>query len=106
MVAVIWIAFHPTKNIWPHLLATVSPRYLGNTVILLAGVAVLTAVAGTGTVWLVTMHRFTGRRWLDHALMFPPAIATCAGACAVVDLLQYAGPVQAGLRVTMGLTRA
>ncbi|MEO5619344.1 MAG: iron ABC transporter permease, partial [Cypionkella sp.] len=27
MISVVWIAFHPTENIWPHLLATVLPRY-------------------------------------------------------------------------------
>lgn len=106
MVAVIWIAAHPTENIWPHLVSTVLPRYLGNTLILMAGVAVLTAVAGTGTAWLVTMHRFPGRRWLDHALLFPLAIPAYVGAYAVVDFLQYAGPVQSGLRLAMGWTSA
>ena len=102
MVAVIWIAFHPTENIWPHLLSTVLPRYLANTLVLMAGVAVLTAVAGTGTAWLVTMYRFPGSRWLDYALLFPLAIPAYVGAYAVVDFLQYAGPVQTGLRAAMG----
>ncbi len=106
MAAVVWIAFHPTENIWPHLAATVLPRYLGNTLMLMAGVAVLTAVAGTGTAWLVTMHRFPGSRWLDHALLFPLAIPAYVGAYAVVDFLQYAGPVQSGLRAAMGWTSA
>ena len=106
MVAVIWIAFHPVENIWPHLAATVLPRYLANTLILMAGVAVLTAVAGTGSAWLVTMYRFPGRRWLDHALLFPLAIPAYVGAYAVVDFLQYAGPVQEGLRSAFGWTSA
>ncbi len=102
MVAVVWIAFHPTENIWPHLLATVLPRYFGTTVYLMAGVGVLTAMVGTGAAWLVTMYRFPGSRWLDHALLFPLAIPAYVGAYALVDFLQYAGPVQSGLRAMMG----
>lgn len=106
MVAVVWIAFHPTENIWPHLVSTVLPRYLANTLILMVGVAVLTAAFGTATAWLVTMHRFPGSRWLDHALLFPLAIPAYVGAYAVVDFLQYAGPVQTMLRAGMGWTSA
>ena len=47
MVAVVWIAFHPVENIWPHMLATVLPRYFTTTLVLMAGVGVLTAVVGT-----------------------------------------------------------
>lgn len=65
MLAVVWIAFHPTENIWPHLMATVLPRYFGNTLILMLGVGLLTAAVGTGAAWLVAMYRFPGSRWLD-----------------------------------------
>jgi iron(III) transport system permease protein len=102
MVSVLWIAFHPTENIWPHLMATVLPRYLGNTVMLMLGVAVLTAAVGTGAAWLTSMYRFPGRNWLDIALLFPLAIPAYVGAYAVVDFLQYAGPLQSGLRQVMG----
>ncbi|MBN2631652.1 MAG: iron ABC transporter permease [Rhodobacteraceae bacterium] len=106
MVSVLWIAFHPTENIWPHLLATVLPRYLGNTLALMLGVAALTATVGTGAAWLTTMYRFPGRSWLDYALLFPLAIPAYVGAYALVDFLQYAGPVQSGLRDLMGWTSA
>ncbi len=102
MLAVVWIAFHPTENIWPHLLATVLPRYFGNTLILMLGVGLLTAAVGTGAAWLVAMYRFPGSRWLDYALLFPLAIPAYVGAYALVDFLQYAGPVQTGLRGLMG----
>jgi iron(III) transport system permease protein len=102
MLAVVWIAFHPTENIWPHLMATVLPRYFGNTLILMVGVGVVTAAVGTGAAWLVAMYRFPGSRWLDYALLFPLAIPAYVGAYALVDFLQYAGPVQTGLRGLMG----
>lgn len=102
MLAVVWIAFHPTENIWPHLIATVLPRYLSNTLILMAGVGVLTAAVGTGAAWLVSMYRFPGSRWLDYALLFPLAIPAYVGAYALVDFLQYSGPLQTTLRALTG----
>jgi iron(III) transport system permease protein len=106
VLSVLWIAATPTENIWPHLMATVMPRYLGNTAVLMLGVAVVTAVVGTGTAWLVTMYRFPGRRWLDVALLFPMAIPAYVGAYALVDFLDYAGPLQAGLRAAFGWSGA
>lgn len=106
VVSVVWIAFHPTENIWPHLMASVLPRYLTTTLILMLSVAVLTAAMGTGAAWLVSMYRFPGRNWLDFALFFPLAIPAYVGAYAIVDLLDYAGPVQSALRQAMGWTSA
>lgn len=106
ILSIIWIAFNPTENIWPHLMATVLPRYLGTTLLLMAGVAVLTAAMGTGAAWLVSQYQFPGRNWLSHALLFPMAIPAYVGAYALVDLLDYAGPVQTGLRNTFGWTSA
>ncbi len=102
ILSVVWIAFHPAENIWPHLVATVLPRYLGNTLVLMLGVAVLTAVFGTVSAWLTAMYRFPGRRWLDYALLFPLAIPAYVGAYALVDFLDYAGPLQTALREAFG----
>jgi len=106
MLAVVWIAFHPTENIWPHLISSVLPRYLGNTLLLMAGVGVLTACVGAGAAWLVAMYRFPGRGWLDYALLFPMAVPAYIGAYAVVDFLDYSGPMQVALRAAMGWTSA
>ena len=102
VASVVWLAFHPVENVWPHLAATVLPRYLGNTFVLMAGVGGLAAVAGTGTAWLVAMYRFPGSRMLDYALLFPLAIPAYVGAYAVVDFLDYSGLVQVWLRGLMG----
>ena len=106
VVAVIWLAFHPTENIWPHLSSTTLPRYLTNTVLLMASVGVLTAAMGTGAAWLVVMYRFAGHRWLQWALLMPLAVPAYVGAYALVDFLEYAGPVQTGLRGLFGWTNA
>jgi iron(III) transport system permease protein len=46
VAAVIWLALTPTENIWPHLLSTTLPRYLGNTLVLMLSVGVLTGIVG------------------------------------------------------------
>nr|WP_319250432.1 iron ABC transporter permease [uncultured Celeribacter sp.] len=102
LIAVVWIAFHPTDNIWPHLLSTTLPRYLATTGWLALGVAALAAVMGTGTAWLVTMYRFPLSRALEWLLLLPLAIPAYVGAYALVDFFEYAGPVQSLLRQTFG----
>lgn len=102
ILSVLWIAFNPTENIWPHLMATTLPRYLGTTVVLMASVGALTAAVGAGAAWIVVMYRFPGRAWLQWALLTPLAVPAYVGAYALVDFLEYAGPVQTGLRALMG----
>lgn len=102
VLSVVWLAFHPVENIWPHLMATVMPRYLANTLFLMGGVGLITAMVGTGAAWLVAMYRFPGSRWLDYALLFPLAIPGYVGAYALVDFFDYSGVVQTALRASFG----
>lgn len=106
VVAVLWFALWPTDNIWPHLVSTVLPRYLGNTLLLMACVGLLAGIVGTGAAWLVTMYRFPGHRWLQWALLMPLAVPAYVGAYALVDFFEYAGPVQTALRALMGWENA
>ena len=102
IAAIAWMAAFPADNIWPHLLATTFPRYFTNTLILMIGAGALAAIVGTGCAWLVAMYAFPGRRWLSWLLLLPLAIPAYVSAYALVDLLDYAGPVQTGLRATFG----
>lgn len=109
ILSVVIIALEPittsttsTIKLWKHLLATVFPRYLGNTLYLMAGVSILTSLFGTVSAWLIVMYQFPGKRWLEYALLFPLAIPAYIGAYSLVDFLQYSGPVQSGLRAIMG----
>ncbi len=102
LLAVVWIAFHPTDNIWPHLWATTLPRYMMTTGLLAAGVALLAACVGTGAAWLITMYRFPFSKALEWLLLLPLAIPAYVGAYALVDFLEYAGPVQGLMRSVFG----
>ncbi|MGR3373509.1 ABC transporter permease [Pseudooceanicola nanhaiensis] len=106
ILSVVLIALAPVftggENIWPHLVSTTLPRYLRNTLWLMAGVGVLTASIGTGAAWIVARYRFPLDRLLDYLLLLPLAIPAYVGAYALVDFLEYAGPVQTALRDLFG----
>ena len=104
LVTVVYLAFAPSADIWPHLLATVLPHYVGTTLTLMVGVGLGTLVVGTGTAWLVTMNRFPGRRIFEWALLLPLAVPSYVIAYVYTDLLEYAGPVQGMLREVFELT--
>ncbi|WP_372614516.1 ABC transporter permease [Aquicoccus sp.] len=102
IASVLWLALFPNDNIWPHLMATTLPRYMHNTLVLMGAVGAVTAVVGTGVAWIISRYRFPMSRWLEWLLLLPLAIPAYVGAYALVDLLEYAGPVQTGLRALFG----
>jgi iron(III) transport system permease protein len=104
VLTIIFLAFMPTENIWPHLIATVLPGYVMRTLALMAGVGLITFVVGTAVAWLVTMCRFPLRPLFVWASLLPLAMPGYIVAFAYVDFLSYAGPVQTWLRGLFGWT--
>ena len=100
--AIFVLAWAPASNEWPHLISTVLPAAIADTLLMATGIGILTLVTGTGTAWLVTMYRFPGRAILDRLLVIPLAMPTYIVAYCYVELLDYAGPVQSGLRSLFG----
>ena len=98
VIAVITLAFNPSDDIWQHLASTVLPLYIGTTLQLMVGVGIGTFVIGVGSAWLVTMCRFPGRRVFEWALLLPMAVPAYVIAYVYTDILEYAGPLQKGLR--------
>ncbi|MEO1249150.1 MAG: iron ABC transporter permease [Pseudomonadota bacterium] len=89
---------------WDHLVQTVLPRYVVNSVILMLGVGLICAAVGTGAAWVVTMYAFPGARILRWALVLPLAVPTYLMAYVYTDILDVAGPVQTLLRDVTGLS--
>ncbi len=98
ILSVFIIALTPTENIWPHLLSTTLPRYASNTLILMFFVGIISGIIGTSTAWLIARYRFIGSNWLQWALFLPLALPAYVASYALVDLLEYAGPIQSLLR--------
>ncbi len=95
-----------TSGTWAHLVSTLLPEYIATTLWLCAGVALMTAILGVGSAWLVTHFEFPLRRSFDWLLVLPLAMPAYVMAYTYTDLLQFVGPVQAWLRETMHWTRA
>jgi iron(III) transport system permease protein len=102
ILAIVAIALEPSGDTWPHLIANVLPQAVRRTLLLLAGVGALSLLIGTGTAWLVTMYRFPGRRYFQWLLLLPLAIPTYIIAYCYLELLDYSGTVQSGLRAVFG----
>jgi iron(III) transport system permease protein len=100
--AIAMLALAPADDAWFHLAATVLPTAVSQTLLLMAGIGVLTLLTGTGTAWLVTMYRFPGRAMLDRLLVIPLAMPTYIVAFCYAELLDYAGPLQSWLREAFG----
>ena len=102
LLAIAAIALQASGDTWPHLIENVLPGALRRTALLLAGVGASTLLIGTGTAWLVTMYRFPGRNLLQWLLLLPLAIPTYIIAYTYLELLDYSGAVQTGLRALFG----
>lgn len=94
-----------TSETWRHLLATVLPEYVTNSIWLCLGVGLGVAAMGTGAAWLVTLNDFPGRRVAEWALLLPMAMPAYVLAYTYTDFLQFVGPVQSSLRENFGWSR-
>lgn len=102
LVSVLVMAFGGSGTDWVHLWSTIMPRYLGNSLVMMVSVGVCAGVIGTGTAWLVASRDFPGRAVLQYALLMPLAIPAYISAYALVDTLEFSGPVQGLLRDLFG----
>ncbi|MCF8199425.1 MAG: iron ABC transporter permease [Sulfuritalea sp.] len=91
-----------TSGTWGHLMATVLPEYVANSIWLCLGVGTGVAAMGTGAAWLVALNDFPGRRVAEWALLLPMAMPAYVLAYTYTDFLQFVGPVQTGLRESFG----
>ncbi|MEH8168190.1 iron ABC transporter permease [Aeromonas veronii] len=102
VIALLFSAFSAEGELFRHLADTVLFDYLGNTLGLVVGVVLLSLLFGVPTAWLVAMCQVPGRRALQWALMLPMAMPSYIVAYVYTDLLDYSGPLQAGLRALFG----
>ena len=106
IVSIAWMGLGSDGARWAHLLATVFPRYLSNSLSLMLGVGALSLLLGTSLAYLVTHLAFPGRNWVQYGLFLPLAMPSFVAAYAWVDVLEYAGPLQTILRELAGWTSA
>ncbi len=103
ILSLMGIALRGDAAIWAHLAAYVLPTALVETALLLCGIALVTAIVGIGTAWIVTAYRFPGRGALAWLLPLPLALPTYIIAYVYVDVLDTLGPAQGAIRTLFGL---
>jgi len=102
MTTPIWVLvsfiFEPGNENWQHLLNTLLPDYVLNSILLMIGVALGTLLLGIPSAWLISHYRFFGSRWLHWALLLPLAMPAYIIAYTYTGVLEFEGPVQSWLR--------
>jgi iron(III) transport system permease protein len=94
--------FTTNYETWNHLSQTVLLTYVMNSLYLLVGVGLGTAVLGVATGWLVSACQFPGRSVWEWLLLLPLASPAYLLAYVYTELLAYYGPVQSFLRNLFG----
>lgn len=102
ILAVFVAASGDSGDLWAHLSQTVLPRYVLNSLVLMVGVGVVTLTFGIASAWVVTRYDFPARRMMEWMLLLPAAVPAYIVAYTYTDFLEYAGPVQGGLRDLFG----
>lgn len=88
---------------WRHIVHNLLPTYVANTLILLAGVAVLTFVLGVSTAWITSMYAFAGQKFFSRALILPIALPAYISGFTWAGILDYTSPVYVFLRNHLGV---
>jgi iron(III) transport system permease protein len=94
--------FHPSSEIWQHLVDTVLSEYLVNSALLMSGVGAVTLVIGVGCAWLTSVCVFPGKKFFAWALLLPLAFPGYIIAYTYTGMFDFAGPVQSWIRAVTG----
>lgn len=95
--------FTPASENWPHLVDTVLPEYVRNSLWLMVGVTLGAGSIGITTAWLTSMYRFPGRNLLTWLLLLPLAMPAYIIAYTYTGMLDVSGPFQGWIRRVFGL---
>ena len=101
LFALLWLATTSTHS---NMVLQNIGWYLGNTLLLLIGVGIVTLSIGIVCGYLIAHYTFPLSRQLSWALLLPLALPGYIAAYIYTDLLAYAGPVQSFLRGWFGFT--
>ncbi|MCD8557408.1 MAG: iron ABC transporter permease [Shewanella xiamenensis] len=102
LVALLLQAAQPDEAVFGHLLSTVLPTYITNSLWLILWVSIGSLLLALPCAWLMARCEFVGRRYLQWALLLPLAMPAYIVAYVYTDLFDYAGPVQRSLRALFG----
>lgn len=102
IAAIAYTSFGSTDGIFSHLMSTVMPTYVFNTVVLVVGVMVLAFAFGLPSAWLMANCHFPTAKTLQWLLVLPLAMPGYIVAYIFTDWFDFAGPIQSSLRELTG----
>lgn len=98
----VWVlvsfVFEPINDNGLHLIDTLLPEYVINSLWLMLGVSFGVFLFGVPTAWAISQYQFFGKKTLHWALLLPLAIPAYIVAYTYTGLLEFEGPVQTALR--------
>ena len=94
--------FNPQPQAWRHLADTVLFSYISNSLILALSVGAGTFIVGTTLAWICSRYEFPLRQSLSWLVLLPMAMPAYIIAYSYTGFLDFAGPVQTGLREIFG----
>lgn len=89
---------YDATDVWTHLAQTVLAEVTINTLWLVLGVGLGTALLGVTLAWLMVFYEFPGRTYLEWFLMLPLAIPTYVLGFVWIGILDFSAPVPTLLR--------
>lgn len=95
--------FSSPGTAWPHITQNLLTRYVTNTMLLSAGVGLLTLFLGVGSAWLISSFDFPLRNFFSASLILPIAIPAYISGFAWAGLLDYTSPLYVFLRNNFGI---
>lgn len=102
ILAIFYTAIGETDDLFTHLMSTVMPTYIYNTVALTAGVMLLSLILGIPSAWFMAMCKLPTEKWLQWALVLPLAMPGYIIGYIFTDWFDFAGPIQIFLRDITG----
>ncbi len=98
MLNILLEIFTPASAAWIHIRENLLRGYIINTVVLIALVAIFSALVGLFSAVMVTRYEFKGRQLLSWFLILPLALPSYIAAYIYADMVSYTGTVGRLLR--------
>jgi iron(III) transport system permease protein len=102
IAAVATSVLRPNTAVWRQQWRTRLPGEIISTLVLTTGVVCTSVVLGVGLAWLISAHRFPGRRVLGWALVLPLAMPSYILGFVTTSVFGVAGPLQVWWRDQFG----
>lgn len=83
--------FYGPGDTWSHLVTTLLPNYISNSLLLIVGTSILTLLFGISSAWIISRYEIPLKKQLEWLLILPLAIPSYITAYAYAGIFDYGG---------------